>query len=302
MIAALSMLLQAAPAACPAQPIVDIHVHGYSDEAKLPFGLPMPGTGAPNTVRTVDEHRVQTVAALAQAGIVRALISGRGTGATKMIALEPTRMRMAYNLGTVPTDDDLTAIRSAHREGRLAMIGELALQYRGIGPDDSRLKPLWMLAEELDVPVAIHIGRGPTNTVRQGNPQHRIAQGKPLLIEEVLVRHPRLKLIVMHAGFPFGDEMEALLGAFPNVYVDLGAIHFAEPRGSFHAYLRRLVEAGFGDRILFGSDSMLWPGAIARSVQAYREATYLSKAQRRAIFFDNAVRLFGWSDLAANCR
>lgn len=298
---ALAILLQSAGSTCPAQPIVDIHVHSYATESKLPFDMAMPGTGEANIVADVAGHRRSTVSELRRLGIIRALVSGRGAAAEEMIALAPDRLRFAYNLGTVPTPEDLTAIRAAHRAGRLAMIGEVSPQYRGVGPDDTRLEPLWALAEELDVPVAVHIGRGPTGIVHNGSPQHRVAQGKPLLVEGALIRHPKLKLIVMHAGFPFGDEMEALLGAYPNVYVDLGAIHFAEPRGGFHAYLRRLVNAGFGDRILFGSDSMLWPGAIAHAVQAYREATYLNRLQRRAIFFDNAVRLFGWSDLAAWC-
>ena len=34
--------------------------------------------------------------------------------------------------------------------------------------------------------------------------------------EEVLIRHPRLRLSVMHYGSPLIDEMIAMLGAYPS--------------------------------------------------------------------------------------
>jgi hypothetical protein len=57
------------------------------------------------------------------------------------------------------------------------------------------------------------------------------------------------------------------------------------------------VEAGFGKRILFGSDQMVWPEAIGQSIDAYLQADFLTPQQRRDILFDNAVRFFGWTDL-----
>ena len=35
-----------------------------------------------------------------------------------------------------------------------------------------------------------------------------------------------------------------------------------EPRPAFYRYLRGIVEAGYGDRVMFGSDQMVWPGLI----------------------------------------
>ena len=45
--------------------------------------------------------------------------------------------------------------------GEFAVLGEIANQYSGIGPDDPRMEPYWALAERLDVPVAIHRAAGP---------------------------------------------------------------------------------------------------------------------------------------------
>lgn len=66
----------------------------------------------------------------------------------------------------------------------------------------------------------------------------------------------------MHAGWPMLDDLLAVLWAHPQVYVDVGAIRWALPRAEFHRYLRRIVEAGFGKCVLFGSDQMVWPGAL----------------------------------------
>jgi predicted TIM-barrel fold metal-dependent hydrolase len=77
---------------------------------------------------------------------------------------------------------------------------------------------------------------------------------------------------------------------YPQVYTDLGAIDWAAPRAEFHAYLGSLVRAGFGKRVLFGSDQMYWPEAIGMAVDAIDAASFLTPAEKRDIFYNNAVR------------
>jgi hypothetical protein len=84
--------------------------------------------------------------------------------------------------------------------------------------------------------------------------------------------------------------MLAVLWTHPRVCVDTGVIGYALPRAEFHRYLRVLVEAGFGQRILFGSDHMIWPGAIEVAIEAIESADFLTDAQKRAILYDNAAR------------
>jgi hypothetical protein len=278
-----------------AEPVIDVHLHAYLEDPRLVARVPNLGTGAPNTATDGRSHREQTIAALRRLGIVRGLVMGGSHDAERaMVAADPQRLRRGYRIG-IPSPDDMAEIRRLHTRGELAMIGEVSPQYEGVGPDDPRLEPLWSLAEELQIPIGFHIGRGPPVSAA---PNHPAAIGDPLLLEPVLMRHPRLRLILMHAGFPFADNVEALLGRYPNVHVDLGAIHWAEHRPAFHRFLRRLVEGGFARRIMFGSDQMVWPDAIEQSLQAYREADYLTAAQRRDILFNNAVRFFGWAELA----
>jgi hypothetical protein len=131
---------------------------------------------------------------------------------------------------------------------------------------------------------------GPPGAVELGMPAIRPSLGNPLRLEDVLARHPRLRLFVMHAGWPFLDEMIALMHAYPNVYVEVGAIDWSRPREDFHRWLRTLVKGGFGRRVMFGSDQMVWPELLETAVENVRSADFLTAQQRRDILHDNAAR------------
>jgi predicted TIM-barrel fold metal-dependent hydrolase len=182
------------------------------------------------------------------------------------------------------------SLRRLHASGRLAVLAEITNQYAGIAPDDERMEPYWALAEELDLPVGIHIGTGPPGVIYLGARGYRARLHSALTLEEVLVRHPRLRVYVMHAGFPLLDDMLAVLYAHPQVYVDVGVIVYTQPRAAFYRYLRGIVEAGFGNRVMFGSDQMVWPEAIERSIAVIEAAPFLSEGQKRDIFYHNAAR------------
>lgn len=295
-------LAASAPVVCAGlrEPIIDMHVHTYERDARFEARVPNPGDGRPMTVFDGAHHARATAAALRSAGVVRAIVAGRTHDTdARLVALDPERLRYGFKVSQLPSRDDLAQIRALHAAGKLAMIGEVDYQYEGIRHDDPGLEPLWSLAEELQVPIAVHSGAGPAGIIYKGSPQHREGIGNPVILEDVLIRHPRLKLIVMHAGFPFADDMIALMQAYPQVYVDVGALDWADPAPGFYDYLQRLLTYGYGKRILFGSDQMVWPEGIAQAVARIRAAPFLSAEQRRDIFFNNAVRFFGWTDLAA---
>lgn len=90
--------------------------------------------------------------------------------------------------------------------------------------------------------------------------------------------------------------MIALMYAHPQVYVDIGAIDFVLPKAEFHRYLRRLVEAGFAQRIMYGSDQMIWPETISVAIEHIETADFLSPAQKRDIFYNNAARFLRIDD------
>ena len=159
-----------------------------------------------------------------------------------------------------------------------------------MGVNDPELEPYYLLAEELDLPVAIHLGPVAPGMAYFGAPKFRAAMNDPLRLEEVLLRHPKLRLYVMHAAYPMADQMIALMYAHPQVYVDIAAINYVLPKAEFHRYLRRLVEAGFAKRIMFGSDQMIWPETIAVAIEHVDAAEFLTPGQKRDIYYNNAAR------------
>lgn len=280
------------------EPIIDIHIHSYDRDGRFDARIPNPGDGRPMAVFTGEEHAKRTATALKEAGVVRAIVSGDTRALDdRLIGHDPARLRGGFQIDDVPDAAMLAEIKARHAAGKLAMIGEVEYQYQGVRHDDPRLEPLWALAEELDVPIAVHSGAGPAGIVYRSKPFHRARFGNPSSFEEVLVRHPRMKLIILHAGWPYLDDTAALMWAYPQVYVDLGAIDWAEARPAMDDYLQRLLIDGFGKRILFGSDQMVWPEGTAMAIDRFRTAPYLSAEQCHDLFFHNAVRLFGWTDL-----
>jgi uncharacterized protein len=247
---------------------------------------------------TDEEMIVQMIEVVERLNIVGVLSGPEPERVAAWMAAAPGRfipaLVLEFNDGSGSFSPD--SLRSLHAAGQLAVLGEVVNQYAGIAPDDERMEPYWALAEELDIPVGIHVGTGPPGAIYLGAEGYRARLHSALTMEEVLVRHPRLRVYLAHAGYPMLDDLLALLYAHPHVYVDVGVIVFHQPRADFYRYLRRIVEAGYGNRVMFGTDQMVWPGVIERAVAVIEEAPFLSASQKRDILYHNAARFLRLSD------
>ena len=94
----------------------------------------------------------------------------------------------------------------------------------------------------------------------------------------------------MHAGYPMIDNLLTLLQANSHVYVDVAGLIWSYPLKEVNGYIQRIVEAGFANRVMFGSDQMVWPGVIERSVKVIEDAPFLTARQKRDILYNNAAR------------
>jgi predicted TIM-barrel fold metal-dependent hydrolase len=202
----------------------------------------------------------------------------------------PERVIPSLDLNFDPPFRALDDVRKALTSGGYRAFGEVAIQYQGAEPGDARFEPYLAIAEELDIPVSIHVGTGPPGAAYLGFQNYRGRLHSPLLIEEALIRHPRLRISLMHAGWPMLDDLLATMWTHPQLYVDVGAIGFALPAAGFSSYLQRIVEAGFGKRVMFGSDQMIWPETIDVAIDRIQSAGFLTEAQKRDILYNNAAR------------
>jgi predicted TIM-barrel fold metal-dependent hydrolase len=186
----------------------------------------------------------------------------------------------------VPIDE----LRKLFTTGGFKVMGEIGLQYEGLSPSDPSVDQYFALAEELDIPVAIHMGTGGSGRANVTTPKFRGSMGNPLLLEELLARHPKLRVQVMHAGYPMIEEMLTLLQANSHVYVDVAGLIWSYPLKEVNGYIKRLVEGGFEDRVMFGTDQLLWPKLMAYSISIIQNADYLTPEQKRDILYNNAAR------------
>lgn len=269
-------------------PIIDMHMHANEvilgpDGKPVPLPCePQPCEGQPTAATSSEAILRLSLEAMDRHNIVKAFLSGDRLA--QWVKAAPGRFIPSVLIWK-PGEPSVELLRREHAAGRLAAIGEIATQYNGISPADPRLEPYFALAEELDLPVLIH-----TLGIGAPLPGFRSAAGNPLLLEPVLVRHPKLRLFVENAGYPFLAEMTAMMYQYRTLHADLSTITWLIPRDAFHDYLRGLVRAGLAKRLMFGSDQVYWPEAIGRAVEAIESASFLTADQKRDIFYNNAAR------------
>ncbi len=298
------------------EPVLDVHVHALAadDQGPPPLAMctpidPMPtwDTSRPLLDNFIapfkqpackdpvwspqsDEELMRRSLAVMERNNVYGVVSGTAKLVSAWQKAAPARVIPSL-MPSLPLTQNLSdELGKAKASGQLAVIGELGFQYDGISVTDPALEPLWAAAEKLDVPVAVHFGPGPPGVAYMPGSGYRARLSSPLQLEDILVRHPGLRVNVMHAGFPMLDDTLALLYAHPQVYVDTGVIVYTQPRPAFYRYLQALVDAGFGNRIMFGSDQMVWPETMERAIQVIQEAPFLSPQQKRDILYNNAAR------------
>jgi predicted TIM-barrel fold metal-dependent hydrolase len=279
------------------EPIIDVHMHAYPADMALTSSMLNPATGKPTEVKNGEEHLQACLAEMKRLNIVKSVVSG-GDG-DRLAAAERWRVaapdRVIAGAGVRGSADtplpELGILRKAFEEGRLRVLGEVTAQYAGLSLSDLKYEPYLALAEEVDVPVAVHTGVGaPGVSYDPCCHGFRASLGNPALLEEALNRHPKLRVNVMHGGWPYLEETMAVLAIYPQVNTDVAALNWIAPRPAFHAYLEALVQAGFGKRVMFGSDQMYWPEAIGMAIEGIDSATFLTPSEKRDIFHDNAAR------------
>jgi hypothetical protein len=278
-------------------PIIDMHMHAFQWNK---YGDPPPPnliTGkrpaARNNSEAIDAYKAE----MDKHNIVLTVGSGELEMVEKMQARLGDRFLggIEFPKYTAPVNrrieewPDINELANLFQSGKLRIMGEITAQYAGVAPNDPKLEPYFALAEKLDIPVCLHTGFGPPMSPYMGDPNFRMRYGNPLLLEDVLVRHPRLRIYIAHGGYPFLDETIALMLMYRQVYMDISAIDWLLTREAFHDYLKQLIRSRLGKRIMFGTDQMIWPETVGMSIEAIDSAGFLSEKQKRQIFFDNAA-------------
>ncbi|MES2483923.1 MAG: amidohydrolase family protein [Pseudomonadota bacterium] len=151
-----------------------------------------------------------------------------------------------------------------------------------LAPDHARWYPFYAKCVELNIPIQLQVGQSMIYDVNYP----RRSVGRPISLDNVACDFPELKLIGIHVGIPWTDEMIAMAWKHPNVYIGCDAHSPAYWPESFVKYINSYGQ----DKVIFGSD---YP--ILRFDRTMQEiaALGLRPEPLRKLLRDNAVRVYG---------
>jgi predicted TIM-barrel fold metal-dependent hydrolase len=150
-----------------------------------------------------------------------------------------------------------------------------------LAPDAALYYPYYAKCCELDVPVMMQVGQ---NLIYQK--EVRLPSvARPILLDQIAIDFPELKLIGIHIGVPWTDEMIAMAWKHANVFIGIDAYapKYLSPS------LKHYMNSYGSDKVLFGTD---WPvidpeRAVAEMVAHQFKPDALAKIMR-----GNAVKVF----------
>jgi len=270
-------------------PIIDVHQHASLARFEKD-GTPARNiaTGEPSTAKTDMEQITETLRHMDLNNIDKSFPGGDPERIKIWGEAAPDRFVPTLEIRGNPITPSVAVVRELLETDSIKAIGEILVQYDGIPPNDPRLDPYFSLAEEYDIPAWIH-----TCGFGAFIPTFRVKHGNPLLIEDVIEKHPDLRLSICHNGFPFKAEIISMLFMYPKLHVDISAQVWTRPRPVFYDYLKDVLEYSKAyKRVMFGSDQMCWPEAISMAVDTLQNAPFLTENQKRDIFYNNAKRFF----------
>jgi hypothetical protein len=141
---------------------------------------------------------------------------------------------------------------------------KLAANYQNFDPLEPRALAIYERAQKFGLPILFHQGTSP---VREAP----IRLAYPLLMDEIAIRYPDLKIIMAHMGHPWQAETCVVIRKHPNVYADISG-NFYRPF-SFWEQLVKAAEWNVLHKLLLGSDYPIT--TIAETIQALRQVNQI---------------------------
>ncbi len=150
-----------------------------------------------------------------------------------------------------------------------------------LAPDHAKYYPYYAKCCELDIPIMMQVGQ---NLIYSRN-RRLPSVGRPICLDQVAIDFPELRLLGIHIGVPWADEMIAMCWKHEHVYMAGDAyapkywpkelVHYANTYGR--------------EKVMFGTD---WP--VIDPERAVREIEDLGfrEESKRLLMRDNALRVF----------
>lgn len=151
-----------------------------------------------------------------------------------------------------------------------------------LAPDDARWYPFYSKCVEMDIPILMQVGQSLVYEPRR--PLQSV--GRPITFDPVACHFPELKLVGIHIGIPWADEMIAMAWKHENVHIIADA---HAPKYWPESFVRYIDSYG-RHKVMFGTD---FPVLTFERYRKEVDALGLRPESYKAFLRDNAIRLFG---------
>lgn len=197
------------------------------------------------------------------------------------VAQHPDRFHALAGIDPTEGMDGVRALEHAVRD--LGFIGAHGYpHWFELAPDHARWYPFYAKCVELDVPIQLQVGQSMIYA-----PDYPLESvGRPIALDPVACHFPELKLIGIHVGIPWADEMIAMAWKHRNVFIGTDA---HSPRYWPESFVRFMDSYG-RDKVIFGTD---FPVLEHRRTRDEIEALDLRPESLRKVLRENALRVYG---------
>lgn len=189
-----------------------------------------------------------------------------------------------HGLAGLDPTEGMAGVRALEKAvGELGFIGAHAYpHWFEMAPDHARWYPYYSKCVELDIPILMQVGQSLVY-----EPQRPLQSvGRPITFDPVACHFPELKLVGIHIGIPWADEMIAMAWKHENVHIIADA---HAPKYWPESFVRYIDSYG-RHKVMFGTD---FPVLTFERYRQEVDALGLRPESYRAFVRDNAIRLFG---------
>lgn len=151
----------------------------------------------------------------------------------------------------------------------------------GLPPDHAKYYPFYTKCCELDIPIMMQVGHNLVYSRDRRLP----SVGRPICLDQVAIDFPELRLIGIHIGIPWTDEMISMCWKHENVFTAGDAYAPRYWPESFVHYARSYGR----HKVLFGTD---WPVIDPERAVTEIDALGFGDEARQLMMRDNAIRVF----------
>jgi predicted TIM-barrel fold metal-dependent hydrolase len=168
--------------------------------------------------------------------------------------------------------------------------GVKGFKFHGIAqnahPADRMAYPIYEVINEYKLPTIFHTGHSGMGTGMRGGGGMRLKYGEPMLIDDVAVDFPDMKIILAHPSWPWVDQSLSMALHKDNVFIDLSGW---SPK-YFPKQVIQYANTQLKHKMLFGSDfPLIHPD---KWIAAAQEVGFREEVMP-GIMKDNAARVLG---------